>query len=148
MHSVVILNGPNLNMLGSREPSVYGSETLEDIRALCEKTAASLSIKTEFRQSNHEGELVTWIQEAGKGAQGLSINPAGFGHTSVALMDALLAINIPAIEAHLSNIFRREEFRHHTYTSRAVRGVISGFGSHSYVLALHALADLFSKGSK
>jgi len=147
MNSVVILNGPNLNMLGSREPSLYGAETLEDIRALCEKIASSLSIKPEFRQSNHEGELVTWIQEAGKSAKGLIINPAGFGHTSVALMDALLAISVPAIEVHLSNIYKREEFRHHTYTSRAVKGVISGFGSQSYVLALHALADVFQKNA-
>jgi len=143
MHHIVILNGPNLNMLGSREPGVYGSETLEDIQKLCEKTAASLSIKVDFRQSNHEGELVTWIQEAGNKARGLIINPAGFGHTSVALMDALLSIQIPSLEVHLSNIYKREEFRHHTYSSRAVKGVISGFGSFSYVLAIQALNNIF-----
>jgi 3-dehydroquinate dehydratase-2 len=132
-------------MLGTREPSVYGSETLDDIRKLCEASAAPLSIKVDFRQSNHEGELVTWIQEAGRTAQGLIINPAGFGHTSVALMDGLLSIKIPAIEVHLSNIYKREEFRHHTYTSRAVHGVISGLGSFGYRLAVEALADIFKK---
>jgi len=147
MHPIVIVNGPNLNMLGSREPSVYGSETLDDIRTLCEKSAAPLSIKPDFRQSNHEGELVTWIQEAGQKAKGLIINPAGFGHTSVALMDALLSIKIPAIEVHISNIYKREEFRHHTYTARAVTGVISGLGSYGYVLAIEALSTIFKKNA-
>ncbi len=147
MHHIVVVNGPNLNMLGSREPSIYGAETLEDIHKLCDKTATSHSIKVDFRQSNHEGELVTWIQEAGRAAAGLIINPAGFGHTSVALMDALLSIKIPAIEVHLSNIYKREEFRHHTYTARAVHGVISGFGSHSYVLAIEALSNIFKKNA-
>ena len=145
--TIVVLNGPNLNMLGTREPSVYGSETLEDIRKLCEAHAQKHSIKLDFRQSNHEGELVTWIQEAGRAAHGLIINPAGFGHTSVALMDGLLSIKIPAIEVHLSNIYKREEFRHHTYTSRAVHGVISGMGSFGYTLAIEALANLFKKSS-
>jgi len=147
MRHIVILNGPNLNMLGSREPGIYGTETLEDIRVLCEKQAASFSIKADFRQSNHEGELVTWIQEANSKAAGLIINPAGFGHTSVALMDALLSVKIPAIEVHLSNIYKREEFRHHTYTARAVHGVISGFGSFSYVLALQALNNILQKNA-
>ncbi len=145
MTRILVLNGPNLNMLGAREPEVYGKETLEDVRSLCEKWAQSLSLTAEFRQSNHEGELVTWIQEAGQGAAGLIINPAGFGHTSVALMDALLSIKTPAIEVHLSNIYKREEFRHHTYTSRAVAGVISGFGAFGYVLALYALSEQLKK---
>ena len=147
MSTIVILNGPNLNMLGSREPEVYGHETLDDIRALCEKAAKPLSLKLDFRQSNHEGELVSWIQEAGKKAQGLIINPAGFGHTSVALMDALLSIKIQALEVHLSNIYKREEFRHHTYTARAVQGVISGLGSFGYTLALQALANILEKNA-
>jgi 3-dehydroquinate dehydratase-2 len=134
-------------MLGSREPAVYGKETLEDIGALCEKAAKALSLKVDFKQSNHEGEIVTWIQEAGKSAKGLIINPAGFGHTSVALMDALLSIKIPAIEVHLSNIYKREDFRHHTYTSRAVHGLISGFGSFGYTLAIEALADILKKNA-
>ena len=140
MKKIVIINGPNLNMLGTREPKVYGKETLADIEKRCEKKARELSVKLDFRQSNHEGQLIDWIQEAGREASGLIINPAGFGHSSVAIMDALLSITIPAVEVHLSNIFRREEFRHHTYTSRAVRGVISGFGGLGYVMAMEALA--------
>jgi 3-dehydroquinate dehydratase-2 len=147
MRKVMILNGPNLNMLGTREPEVYGSETLKDIQALCDQAATPLLIKLDFRQSNHEGELVSAIQEAGSHADGLIINPAGFGHTSVALLDALLSIKIPAIEVHLSNIYKREEFRHHTYTARAVRAVISGLGSFGYRLAIEALADIFKKNA-
>jgi 3-dehydroquinate dehydratase-2 len=147
MKDIVIINGPNLNMLGTREPEIYGHETLENIRSLCNEWATSLSLKVDFRQSNHEGELVTWIQEAGSKASGVIINPAAFGHTSVALMDALLSIKIPAIEVHLSNIYKREEFRHHTYTARAVHGVISGLGSHGYVLALYALSDILKKNA-
>ena len=139
---IFIINGPNLNMLGTREPSVYGKETLNDIQKICEKKARALSVAIDFRQSNHEGVLIDWIQEAGKKATGLIINPAGYGHTSVAIMDALLAINIPAIEVHLSNIYKREEFRHHTYSSRAVRGLISGLGSHGYLLAIDALVNI------
>lgn len=139
MRKIIILNGPNLNMLGTREPDVYGSQTLDDIKILCEKKALSLSISIDFRQSNHEGDIIGWIQEAGNSASGLIINPAGFGHTSIAIMDALLAIKIPAVEVHLSNIYKREEFRHHTYSSRAVRGVISGFGSAGYIMAIEAL---------
>lgn len=139
MAIIMIINGPNLNMLGLREPSVYGKQTLGDIKKLCEKKARALSYKIDFRQSNHEGEIIDWIQEAGKTAGGIIINPGGFGHTSVAIMDALLGIKTPAIEVHISNIYRREEFRHHTYTSRAVRGVISGFGSEGYLMALEAL---------
>ncbi len=136
---IAIINGPNLNMLGTREPAIYGKETLADIRKLCEKKAKALSVSLDFRQSNHEGDIIGWIQEANVTAHGLIINPAGFGHSSIAIMDALLALKIPAIEVHLSNIYRREEFRHRTYTSRAVRGVISGLGSQGYLLAMEAL---------
>lgn len=146
MHSIVILNGPNLNLLGTREPGIYGAETLDSIRARCNEAASSLSISVDLRQSNHEGELIGWIQDAGRTADGLILNPAGFGHTSIAMMDALLAIPIPAIEVHLSNIHKREEFRHHTYTSRAVRGIISGFGGTGYVLAIRALSEWFEQG--
>ncbi len=142
MKNIVIINGPNLNMLGTREPEIYGSETLTDIQKLCEKKASVLSLNLKFHQSNLEGELISWVQEAGKNAQGLIINPAGFGHSSVALMDALLAIKIPAIEVHISNIYKREEFRHQTYTGRAVKGIITGFGSLGYILALEAMASL------
>lgn len=142
MKKVTIINGPNLNMLGKREPGIYGKQTLADIEKLCAKKAKALKITIDFKQSNHEGELVDWIQQAGKKSDGLIINPAGLGHSSVALMDALLAIKIPAIEVHISNIYKREEFRRHTYTSSAVLGVISGFGSHGYLMALDALAEL------
>jgi len=144
--TVLILNGPNLNLLGMRETEIYGLQSLDDIRRMCDECAASLSFKTDFKQSNHEGELIGWIHSAqSSGAKGLIINPAGLGHSSIALMDAILSVRIPSIEVHLSNIFKREEFRHHTYTSHAVNGVISGFGAHSYVLALHALGDLLKK---
>jgi 3-dehydroquinate dehydratase-2 len=146
MHSIVILNGPNLNLLGTREPGIYGAETLDSIRARCTEAASSLSISVDLRQSNHEGELIDWIQDAGRTADGLILNPAGLGHTSIAMMDALLAIAIPTIEVHLSNIHKREEFRQHTYTSRAVRGIISGLGGTGYVLAIRALAEWFEQG--
>lgn len=145
MHTVLVLNGPNLNMLGSREPEIYGHETLADIEKLCKTHAAGLGITIDFRQSNDEGELIGWIQQAAKGAAGIIINPGAYGHTSIALMDAMLGVKIPAIEVHLSNIHKREEFRHHTYISRAVNGVICGFGSKGYLLALTAMGGLLGK---
>lgn len=141
MRSIAILNGPNLNLLGTREPEIYGSASLGDVETLCRKTAENLRLAIDFRQSNHEGEIISWVQELGKTAAGIILNPAGLGHTSIALLDALLAVKAPVIEVHLSNIYKREEFRHHTYTARAAKGVISGFGMQSYVLALHALAQ-------
>jgi 3-dehydroquinate dehydratase-2 len=137
---IYVLNGPNLNLLGSREPEVYGKETLDDVRAMCERKAAALGFSIDFRQSNHEGELVAWIQEARDGAAGLIVNAGAFTHTSIAMLDALLACPIPSIEVHLSNIFTREPFRHHSYISKAVKGVICGFGALSYELAVEALA--------
>lgn len=141
MTKILILNGPNLNMLGSREPEIYGSQTLADIDALCIETAKSLGFLVECKQSNHEGELVTLIQGAGKYA-GLIINGGAFTHTSVAIMDALLTLKIPVIEVHLSNPLRREEFRHVSYIGKAARGSICGFGAQSYVLALNAMKNL------
>jgi 3-dehydroquinate dehydratase-2 len=132
-------------MLGSREPEIYGSQTLEDIKAACRKKAASLQLKVDFRQSNHEGELIGWIQEAGSKAQGLIINPAGLGHSSISLMDALLGIKIPVVEVHISNIYKREDFRHHTFTARAAVGMITGLGSHGYLLALEALSEILKR---
>lgn len=143
--TVLVLNGPNLNLLGSREPEIYGHETLDDIAALCERVAKSLGIAVDFRQSNSEAELVNWVQEARRTRAGIIVNAGAFTHTSVALLDALTASSLPVIEVHLSNIFRREEFRRHSYVSLAARGVICGLGSQGYELALAAMARLIAK---
>ena len=137
---IFILNGPNLNLLGVRQPEIYGSETLVDIEALCADRAAALGLQIDFRQSNIEGELVGWIQEARDGAAGIIINAAAYTHTSIAILDALKAVDVPVIEVHLSNVFAREDFRHHSYVSLAATGVICGLGSAGYLLALEALA--------
>lgn len=139
MKPILILNGPNLNLLGTREPEIYGSTTLDDIRNQCEHHASGLSITLDFKQSNHEGELVDWIQSVREGYAGLILNAGAFTHTSIAIHDALLALSQPIIEVHLSNIFRREEFRHHSYVSKPARGVICGFGSFGYLMALDAM---------
>lgn len=139
---VLILNGPNLNMLGIRQPEVYGRETLEDIECLCREHGARLGLEVDFRQSNHEGDLVTWVQQARGTQAGVIVNAGAYTHTSIALLDALLSVDLPVVEVHLSNIHRREEFRHHSYVSQAARGMICGFGSHGYVLALDALHRL------
>ncbi|PLX36710.1 MAG: type II 3-dehydroquinate dehydratase [Hyphomicrobiales bacterium] len=141
---VFVLNGPNLNRLGTREPDVYGATTLADIEAMCHEAAGALGLSVTFRQSNHEGELVDWVQEAGDSAQGLVINPGAYTHTSVALHDAIRSAGLPVIEVHISNIFAREAFRHHSYISPVARGVICGLGPNGYPLALRALADLLS----
>ena len=141
---IYVLNGPNLNLLGSREPEVYGKDTLDDVRTKCEAKAKALGFAVDFRQSNHEGELVAWIQEARTDAAGLIVNAGAFTHTSIAMLDALLACPIPSVEVHLSNIFTREPFRHHSYISKAVKGVICGFGANSYELAIEALAGLIA----
>ena len=137
---VYILNGPNLNLLGVREPEIYGSETLDGIRQRCEAHAEALGLKVDFRQSNHEGELVDWVQQARSQASALIINAGAYTHTSVALLDAILASDLPVVEVHLSNIHQREEFRRHSYISTAANGVICGFGAQVYDLALDALA--------
>lgn len=139
---ILILHGPNLNMLGSREPEIYGSQTLADIDRLCAAKAKELGFTVESFQSNIEGELVTKIQQAGTTASGLLVNAGAYSHTSIAIMDALLSIKIPIIEVHLSNIFKREEYRHESYVSRAAKGVICGFGADSYLLGLEAVAKL------
>ncbi len=141
---IFVLNGPNLNLLGTREPEIYGKDTLDDIKAKCEAKAKALGLAIDFRQSNHEGELVAWIQEARTGASGLIVNAGAFTHTSIAMLDALLACQVPSVEVHLSNIFTREPFRHHSYISKAVKGVICGFGASSYELAIEALAGLIA----
>jgi 3-dehydroquinate dehydratase-2 len=139
---ILILNGPNLNMLGQREPEIYGSQTLADIEAACIDQGKALGLTVDFRQSNLEGELVTWIQENSSQVGGLIINSAAYTHTSVAILDALLNFSPPVIEVHLSNIFKRETFRHHSYISGAADGVICGLGAKGYLLALDALADM------
>jgi len=139
---IMVLNGPNLNLLGSRQPEVYGTGTLDELETLCAETAEGLGLAIDFRQSNLEGELISWVQEARGRAAGLVINPAGYSHTSIALMDALLAVDLPVIEVHLSNIQAREAFRAHSYVSRAAQGVICGLGFAGYRLALIALSDI------
>jgi len=137
---IYVLNGPNLNLLGVREPEIYGHETLADVQALCE--AAADGARIVFRQSNHEGELIDWVQEARTEASAVVLNPAGYGHTSVALLDALKTLTIPIVECHLSNPAARERFRHKTYVSLVATGVISGFGPQSYELAVKAALRL------
>lgn len=138
---VYVLNGPNLNLLGEREPDVYGHATLDDARKRTAERAAACGLDIEFRQSNNEGEIVDWIQEARGKACALIINAGAYTHTSVAILDALIAVDIPCVEVHLSNIFRREAFRQHSFISAASLGVICGFGIKGYELAVEALAD-------
>ncbi|SEH26232.1 type II 3-dehydroquinate dehydratase [Magnetospirillum fulvum] len=145
---ISILNGPNLNMLGTRQPELYGRETLSDIETLCRGHAATRGMTVEFRQSNYEGELVTWIQETRGRAAGLILNAGAYTHTSVAILDALLAAEVPTVEVHLSNIHQRDSFRHHSYVAQAAKGMICGFGSHGYILALDALARLIKGNSE
>ncbi len=139
---VAVLNGPNLNMLGSREPALYGAATLDDVEALCAETAHALELAIDFRQTNHEGELITWVQECRDKARGIVINPGGYSHTSVALMDAVLAAELPVVEVHLTNIHAREDFRRTSLISRAANGVICGLGIRGYGLALTAIAEM------
>ena len=141
---IYILNGPNLNLLGTREPEIYGAETLSDVKNRTRAKAEALGYTIEFKQSNQEGELVDWIQQARNEACALVINAGAYTHTSVAILDALLATDIPCIEVHLSNIFQREEFRHHSFLSSASTGVICGFGAKGYELAIEAIADQLS----
>jgi 3-dehydroquinate dehydratase-2 len=143
---IYILNGPNLNLLGTREPEVYGTETLADLEQRCVRKAAALGLSVEFRQSNAESGLVDSIQEARANGAGLIVNAGAYSHTSIAMLDALLACNVPIVEVHLSNIFTREPFRHQSYISRAAKGVICGFGGLGYELAIEALASAISAG--
>ena len=143
-HTILVLNGPNLNLLGTREQDIYGTETLEDIERRGRARAAELGFEIAFRQSNAEGELVDWIQCARQDMDGIIINAGAFTHTSVAILDALKAIELPVVEIHLSNIFRRETFRHHSYVSQAASGLVCGFGGLGYSLALEAIAHLIA----
>jgi 3-dehydroquinate dehydratase-2 len=141
---ILVLNGPNLNLLGTRQPEIYGRASLADVEKSCRARAGELGLGLEFRQSNHEGELIDWIQQARGKMAGIVINPAGYSHSSVALLDALIASDLPVIEVHLSNIFKREAFRHHSFVSEAARGVICGLGPRGYLLALDAIADIIA----
>ncbi len=139
---VFVLNGPNLNLLGVREPHIYGTTTLDQVKSACEARAAALGLDVDFRQSNHEGVLVDWVQAARTEACAIVINPAAYSHTSIALLDALKAVELPVIEVHLSNPAARESFRRRSYVSLAATGVIAGFGVHGEPLALDAAARL------
>ena len=141
--TIYVLNGPNLNSLGTREPEKYGRSTLKDVEKLCRKTAERYGLEVDFRQTAREGELVEWFHEAkAKKSAGIVINPAGYSHSSVAILDAINAVAIPTIEVHITNIHQREEFRHHSYISRGAKAVICGFGVEGYALAIQGLAGV------
>ena len=147
MKTAIVLNGPNLNLLGTREPAVYGSQTLADVETLCAAACATHGFKLDFRQSNHEGELVTWIHEAGRlhaagNLAGMILNAGAYTHTSIALHDAIKGTGIVLIELHISNVHAREAFRHHSYISPAAKAVMAGFGVQGYALAIAALAAM------
>jgi 3-dehydroquinate dehydratase-2 len=139
MKKILILNGPNLNMLGTRQPEIYGSKTLDDVRADCEALAKELALAVDFLQSNQEGELISWIQDAAKKFHGIIINAGAYTHTSIGIRDALLSVDLPIIEVHISNIFKREEFRHQSYISNVALGMVCGLGTDGYGLALRAM---------
>jgi 3-dehydroquinate dehydratase-2 len=147
MASVLIMNGPNLNLLGTRKPEVYGTTTLADVEKLCTDAAAALGLDVDFKQSNHEGQLIDWVHETGAAVKagnsiGAVFNPGAFTHTSVALHDAIEGASLPLIECHISNVHKREEFRHHSFISPVASGIIVGFGVHGYVLAINGLYQL------
>ncbi|MEQ9326443.1 MAG: type II 3-dehydroquinate dehydratase [Rhodospirillales bacterium] len=141
---IYILNGPNLNLLGKREPNIYGHETLQDVEANCRKTGQSLGLDCRLMQSNHEGQIVDWVHEAREQAAGIIINPAALTHTSVAVLDALNTFEGPVLEVHISNVHKRESFRHHSYVSLRAEGVIAGFGVQGYELAMRRMATLLA----
>jgi len=145
---IYVLNGPNLNLLGKREPAIYGHASLNDVRSRAEERAKAVGLTIDFRQSNDEGELVDWIQEAREKASGIIVNAGAYSHTSIALLDALQAAELPVIEVHLSNIFRRETYRQHSYISLAAKGVICGLGPKGYELALEAMAETLADLSR
>jgi 3-dehydroquinate dehydratase-2 len=145
MKKILVLNGPNLNLLGKRQPEIYGTTTLAEIEKQVRALAKELGVEIDFRQSNSEGELVTWIQEAADGFAALVVNPAAYTHTSLAMRDAISAAAIPTVEIHISNIHRREAFRHHSYIADVAVGQIAGFGVGSYLLGLRAAVELIQK---
>ena len=143
--TILVLNGPNLNLLGKRQPHIYGHDTLADVERDCRALATELKLELRFHQSNREYEIIDWIHEARDAAAGIVINPAAFTHTSVAILDALNAFDAPVMEVHISNVHKREEFRHHSYVSRRADGVIAGFGTQGYLLALRRIARLIDE---
>lgn len=145
---ILVLNGPNLNLLGTREPQIYGTDTLNDVKAITLARASELGLQIDFRQSNSESELIDWIQEAKGTADGIIINAGAYTHTSVAIPDALIAVELPVVEVHLSNLFKREEFRHHSYITPVAAGMITGFGARGYPLALEALSSVLDQSSR
>ena len=142
---ILIINGPNLNLLGDREKSKYGSVTLEDVKKICEKCSKSIDLEIQFNQSNIEGEIVTMIQKSKGVFDGIIINAAGYTHTSVAILDALLAIKLPTIEIHITNIYNREDFREKSLISKAANGIICGFGINGYIMALNSIKEIINK---
>jgi 3-dehydroquinate dehydratase-2 len=151
MPSVLVLNGPNLNLLGTRKPEVYGTTSLADVEEMCREAAGKLGLEVEFRQSNHEGQLIDWLHECGRAVKagesiGAVYNPGAHTHTSVALHDAIEGAEVPVIECHISNVHRREEFRHHSFISPVARGIIVGFGVQGYVLAIQGLHRISEGG--
>jgi 3-dehydroquinate dehydratase II len=148
MPSVLILNGPNLNLLGRREPGIYGHSTLADIEAMCTAEGERLGLAVECRQSNGEAELVSWVQEVPGRFAGLILNAGAYSHTSIALLDAARLLDEPLIEVHLSNIYQRETFRQHSYVSLAATGVLCGFGARGYLMALHAIAAILADADR
>jgi 3-dehydroquinate dehydratase-2 len=145
---IYVLNGPNLNLLGKRQPQIYGHETLADVETNCRALAKELKLEITFHQSNREDEIINWIHEAREAAGGIAINPGAFTHTSVAILDALNTFDAPIIEVHISNIHKRESFRHHSYVSGVASGVIAGFGTQGYLFALQRLAHLIDTDKK
>ena len=141
-HTLLVLNGPNLNMLGLREPTVYGHETLADVEAMCERVGKEHGFAVECRQTNHEGQMIDWIHQARGRVSGIVINPGAWTHTSVAIHDAFIAAEVPVLEVHISNVHKRESFRHHSYVSLVAVGVIAGFGTHGYKLAIDHFGKL------
>jgi 3-dehydroquinate dehydratase-2 len=145
--TIHVLNGPNLNLLGTREPETYGRATLKDVERLCRDAAGRHKLDLVFRQSNHEGELIDWIHEAAaEKAAGIAINPGGYTHTSVAIRDAVAGVSVPVVEVHISNIFAREDFRHHSHIAPVARATLAGFGIEGYGLAIAGLAAMLGKG--
>ncbi|MCJ2032823.1 type II 3-dehydroquinate dehydratase [Methylobacterium sp. J-068] len=144
--TILILNGPNLNLLGKRQPEIYGHETLADVEARCRAEAEGFGLTIAFHQSNAEHQIIDWIHEYRVGSAGIVINPAAFTHTSVAILDALNACEVPIVECHISNVHKREAFRHHSYVSLAATAVMAGFGTHGYVLAVRHIAHLTARG--